>query len=770
MTFARMLTSDSRFLRLSLAGVVLLGCATASNAAEPGDEDIEFFEKRIRPVLVEHCYQCHSAEAARAKRLKAELRLDSRAGMQRGGASGPAIVPGKPGESLLISALQHEDIQMPPSGKLPDAVVADFVHWIDRGAPDPRVDNAAPTDEKIERGGAREFWSFQRPVRRAPPAVQNHDWPATAIDRFVLARLEAAGLKPAPPADKRALIRRVYCDLIGLPPDPDAVEAFVRDDSPGAFAKVVDRLLASPHFGERWGRHWMDVVRYADSVGGGSNFVFDNAWRYRDWIIQALNADMPYDEFLVQQIAGDLLPAENPQQKRRQIVATGFLAIGRKELPEYDKQKLRMDVVDEQIDTLGKALLGLSLGCARCHDHKFDPIETRDYYALAGIFESTQTLSGKRSGPHSTWVKINLPGSSGQAIAVQEARQKVDSRICIRGDVHRRGEAVPRGFVEVLTTENTPQINRSQSGRLQLARWIAARENPLTARVLVNRIWNWLFGAGLVRSVDNFGTRGELPSHPELLDHLAVQLMDDDWSLKRTIRRIVLSRTYRLSSRFDPQAAAEDPENRLLWRFQRRRLEAEIIRDAMLALGGTLDRRQFGNTLTFTGRLDEGKEKPRGANPGRRRSVYLPRYRETKLSELMQAFDVAHPALVTGDRRVTTVPTQALFLMNSSFVMDQARSTARRLLAQGDLSDEQRLDLAYRLAYARPPSDGEMEQDKAFLDRVERLALLLADGETRRREDGGQRDQAASLRRVREQAWMNLCQSLLVSNEFLFVE
>lgn len=739
-----------RLMRVVMIAAVMMLFGDHMVLAE--EINISFFESKIRPVLVRECYECHSAGA---EKVQGGLLLDSRAGLLKGGDSGPAISLTKPKESLLLKALRYEATEMPPKGQLADALIADFARWIEAGAPDPRLASVAREESPPEPTG-EVHWAFQRPTASEPPSVENAAWPANDIDRFILHNLEAAGVKPASPATKTELLRRVYFDLIGLPPEPAAIDRFLADDSPQAFASVVDELLESPHFGERWGRHWLDVARYADSIGGGGNVVFDNAWRYRDWVIRSFNEDKPYDRFLLEQIAGDLLKADDAKQRSKQIIATGFLALGRRELPEYDKQKLNMDVVDEQIDTVGKAVLGLTLGCARCHDHKFDPVSQRDYYALAGIFESTVVNQPPKGGPLSTWLLVSLPDKSGKALAVRDAKKPVDTKICIRGDVHLRGEQTPRGVPTALT-DSAVAMPSDQSGRLELAQWIASSQNPLTARVMVNRVWHWVFGRGLVSTPDNFGLRGSEPSHPELLDWLAVQLAEDQWSLKKTIRRIVLSRTYQLSTRPSEHAQQIDPQNQLYsWRT-RRRLEAEIIRDAMLAVSGGLDETPFGKTLTFTGRL-EGKLKPVKADPWRRRSVFLPRYRGDKQLDIMQVFDAAHPALVTGHRIETSAPTQALYLMNSPFLRDQSKQLASRIVKKEFATEHDRLQFLYRLTIGRPASEAEAKADLAFLDAFRLAATKLNPDEPTPTGESDRR------------AWIGLCHTLLASNEFLFVE
>ncbi len=770
------MTREPRFALLAvlLAVPLFLTDATADEAA------IAHFEKHIRPVLVKHCYRCHSSAAAAQGKLKGQLQLDSRAGIRSGGESGPAVVPGKVEDSLLIAALRQDGFNMPPQGKLPEAVIDHFVTWIQSGAVDPREGSPVNVKEQVDIDAAREFWAFQPLIHPPVPPVTAAAWPSTAIDQFVLAAWEEHGIGPVVDAERAVLIRRLSFDLLGLPPTAAETEAFLADRSSNAWPRLVDRLLESPHFGERWGRHWMDVVRYADSVGGGANLVYDNAWRYRDYIIRAFNDDKPFDRFVMEQIAGDLLPAENMAERRDQLIATGMLAIGAKELAEYDKEKLRMDIVDEQIDTIGKSLMGLTLGCARCHDHKFDPISTRDYYALAGIFRSVNTLSSKRfggGGPLSQGLEVALPGSDkAHAAGVEERAKPADCPLFIRGNKDNPGSPVPRGYPAVIRVQHVPQISKSQSGRLELAEWLTQPDHPLTARVYVNRVWHHLMGAGLVRTTDNFGTRGELPANPDLLDYLASTFVAEGWSTKRLIRRIVLSRVYRLSSvEAEPQTdllakvagprqsgADVDPENRLFWRRHRRRLDAESLRDALLAASGQLDRKQMGNTLTYTGRLGtEGKENEVDRDPRFRRSVYLPRYREAHENDLMKVFDVAHPALVTGHRDTTNVPTQALYLMNSPLVVDQSRLIAAAVLTAAS-DDQARLAEAYRRILGRAPTESEASGD---LQLVRGVIESLAAAEV---PSPSSKKQAAWSPEVR--AWCCLCQTLLTCNEFLFVD
>jgi hypothetical protein len=711
---------------------------------------------------------------------------------------------------------------------MPASVIADFERWVAQGAPDPRTAAAAARPSAsvpasaidVEKG--RSFWSFQPPTRRQVPQVADGAWPRTDIDRFLLARLEDQGMRPVGDADRRTLLRRVSFDLVGLPPTPEEVEAFLADPSPSAFESVVDRLLASPRFGERWGRHWLDVARYAESSGKQVNINYPNAWRYRDYVIDALNRDKPYDRFVKEQVAGDLLPAEGPRQRAEQTIATGFLAIGPKSHVERMPLQFRMDLVDEQIDATTQAFLGLTVACARCHDHKFDPIPQRDYYALAGIFRSTDTCYGTPrmiQNPNATEL-IALPAEADAptalepltaaqrkqletqidrirqqrlrlakdgklvgnpmavvqgirlamlrsrlamyepdgtpkrlAMGVRDRARPVDSPLFVRGEVDKPGEIVPRGLVQVVS-RHAPTVAHG-SGRLELAEWLASADNPLTARVMVNRVWLHLFGRGLVPTADNFGAAGQPPSHPELLDHLAVSFMDEGWSVKSLIRRIVLSRAYQLDSRYDPASAERDPDNVLVWRMSPRRLEAEAVRDAMLAVGGKLNlARPKGSPVARAG---EGNSNPlmrAGAFDARLdcRSVYLPVLRNSFL-ESLALFDFADPSLVVAERAATTVPAQGLYLLNSPFVLRQAEALADRLRAEEPGRDG-RIRRAYLRAFGRLPSEREQHAAEAF------LADLASD-------PPGERPRGSESDPERD-AWAAFCQALFASAEFLY--
>jgi Protein of unknown function (DUF1549)/Protein of unknown function (DUF1553) len=585
-------------------------------------------------------------------------------------------------------------------------------------------------------------WAFQ-PVKPPPiPSAQDSRF-TNPIDAFTTGKSTTA-----PPADKHTLLRRVTFDLIGLPPTPQQIDAFLNDRSPDAFAKVVDRLLASPHYGERWGRHWLDVVRYAESAANDSNSVMRYAWRYRDYVVDAFNRDLPYDQFLIEQLGGDLLPkSKETAESSRQIIATGFYMIGPKALAETDKEQVRMDVVDDQIDVIGRAMLGLTLSCARCHDHKFDPILASDYYGLAGILRGAEVFRDEIANAQ-MWQEYSIPGPDGKPIEVMAPKESkpVDLKIHLRGNRFTLGQVAPRHVPQAVGGKKSPAFDSKHSGRLQLARWIASPDNPLTARVMVNRLWQHHFGTGIVATSDNFGLRGEAPSNPELLDWLAAKLVESGWSIKTMHRLIVLSETYQQVRR-------------------PRRLDAEAIRDAMLSVSGRLDARvggdESGEFLFKRGEvIDKKREffRPNRVNDddpffieSRRRSLYLPMARNAA-PDVLTVFDSADPNAVTAVRNDTTVPSQALFLMNSPFVRTQARHFAERLLACS--SDGERARLGYRLALGREPSEAETNDLLSFVQEYQ--SRFAAKGK--------------SSIEWRLAAWQSFCQMLMCRNEFLYVE
>jgi cytochrome c553 len=821
-----------------MSAVLALALAVAAPAqawgqTPPGeDARVEFFEKKIRPVLAANCFNCHSANT----NSKGGLRVDDRAGLVVGGGRGPAVVPGHPEKSLLIQAVTrtHQKVKMPPEKPLAAAEIADLTKWVKDGAAWPKA--AAPVlsnkykamYEKLR----KEHWAWQPLHLARPPAVQDAAWVRGDIDRFLLADLEKQGLRPVADADRVTLLRRVTFDLTGLPPTPAEIDAFVGDASANAYEKVVDRLLASAQYGERWGRHWLDIARYGESTGSARNVPYPHAWRYRDYVIDAFNADRPYDQFLREQVAGDLLPFASQQQRDVQLTATGFLALGTRDVNQRFKVRFVMDNVDEQIDTVSRAVLGLTVSCARCHDHKFDPIPQQDYYALAGIFTSTDLCAGVRSkmggggldyydtslllklgpvgqpnpktlekieqsqaalaqaraelqalaenreknppGPEreqklaaarkrvtqaqNELIALTDPAANGPvAYGARDAQAVGDTELRVRGEAEQLGPVVPRGFLSALTVPGAAPVNRQQSGRLELAQWLTSPKNPLTPRVMANRVWGHLFGQGLVASVDNFGVTGEAPSHPALLDHLAARFVEDGWSVKKLVLAVVLSRAYQLSSATTPAHLTADPANRLLWRHTPRRLDAEEIRDAMLSVAGRLDPSrphgsagkdlkviELSNTSPLAKRLAED------AFNSRHRSVYLPLLRGLTPRSL-EVFDFAEQGMVTGSRDTTTVATQALYLLNDPFVRQQAQALAERLLKRGDLDDAGRVQFAYRLTLGRAATAQEFE----------RVTGYLADYASAAREDGEANPRAA--------AWGSFGQALLASADFRFV-
>jgi len=897
-------------------GVLLL--ALIAGVGGNGSEGTDFFEKRVRPILVERCQECHEE----AGKKKGGLALDSRAGWVAGGDSGAAVVPGRPEESRLIEAVRYKnrDLQMPPKNALSEAEVQVLEKWVAMGAPDPREAVGSgmkrPTGMSLEEG--RAFWAF-RPVKRPPVPVGGMN----PIDAFLGESLREAGVEPAPLADRLTLLRRATFDLTGLPPTPAEVDSFLGDAGTDevAFGRVVERLLASPQYGVRWGRHWLDVARYADSNGLDENIAFGNAWRYRDYVVDALNADRPFDQFVREHIAGDLLPDDGEMGRENGMVATGFLALGAKVLAEPDLRKLEMDVIDEQIDTMGKAFLGMTLGCARCHDHKFDPVSQEDYYALAGIFRSTRHLADEKLGAIKYWYEHSLAlpeevaarksaearlkthqAAAGRAIEEARAalRKELDGRVadylaesvrlavgasdeevrevaegaglrwrflraCRAALQMRRGEdvfaawhqmacsygavgggaveavrshytvlfdAARRGLVaarakdakatvpedsvlaaalgavggkggflaipekveeafegEVLAriqqlqgevaaaqakvmelpsamgvTEGKVQevtpvhlrgsyltlgkevrrgvplvmggkfgpIAEGASGRLELAEWIASPEHPLTARVMVNRLWRWHFGRGLVGSTENFGVLGDKPTHPALLDWLASELVEGGWSLKGMHRLMMRSEAYRRASSYPERMASVadgervsprmlDPENRLWGRAEIRRLEAEPIRDALLAVSGRLDVSLGGKTVPLKNREFVFNHTSKDATKYEmtRRSLYIPIIRNN-LYEMLEQFDHPDPTMPTGSRNATVIAPQSLILMNAPLVRMSAETLSMRISESGGALRE-RVDELYRRVYGRMPRDEERERAVRFVEHQEAL-------------------------------------------------
>jgi len=1028
-----------------VVGVAAALCLAAANPAagsepspkSPSTDAVKFFEQRVRPVLVQRCEGCHGARMPRSG-----LRVDSIEALRKGGEHGPALSE-KPDDSLLLKVISRgEPFQMPPRDKLPERERADLVAWLRMGAPWPG--SAAPVRPNPDKDGPiftaadRSFWAFQKPVEPAMPTLRNRAWVKTPVDQFILAGLEARGLQPAPTVDRRTLLRRVTYDLTGLPPTPDEIDAFLKDTRADAYERVIDRLLASPRYGERWGRYWLDVARYADSNGMDENLAFGNAWRYRDYVIAAFNKDKPYDQFVREQLAGDLLAnAPDDAVRVERLIATGFLSIGPKMLAEDDPVKMQMDIVDEQIDTIGRTFLGLTLGCARCHDHKFDPLPTADYYSLAGIFKSTKTMDnftvvarwherpiasagelerqrqqqqkvadrksqlqtrrtnvlrdllaqirGKAgdyvaaagalqkltlktlmSNPETAKLpglivveaenfdrgnvlkdttnygqsigvilnkgelpnfaeydfKVARPGVyqlelryaaadqrpvqvllNGQVIKTDAAGRKTGSwnpdtqtwfaeclvtlregantlrlfreqpfphidklalvprqqapevakdtpitleqwaaakdlrtdvlrewlryldekklaastktleqaladptgpfgiervdafapaaasaelkrlreevaeleksalklpeamavaeatvanvRIHLRGNHLTLGAEAPRQFPRILAGERQVPLDGAQSGRLQLADWIGRPDNPLTARVMVNRIWRGHFGQGLVRSADNFGKLGERPDNQMLLDWLALRFVQGGWSIKSMHRLILLSNTYQMGSNHNEKAALVDPENRLNWRKERRRLEVESVRDTLLAVSGQLDLTMGGPTLKTPNRAYVASTF--SVDPSnydnKRRSVYLPVVRSA-LYDVFQAFDFPDPSVPNGERSTTTVAPQALFMMNSGIVQTAAKQLALDLLRKTGLDEGERIRMLYERCFGRLPVGRETDRALAHVRRMETVFL----------------DEKSPPAESRLKAWQSLCRVILAANEFIYVE
>ncbi len=1016
-----------------LIGTLLLPIASWAVAQTPNSKKADtpaateataFFETHIRPLLVTKCFSCHSVKS---RTLQGGLRLDSREGILKGGKHGSAIVVGDPEHSLLMLAVMSTDTasQMPPGNRLKPAEIATLSQWIKSGAVWAN-DRTHPQPAALPN---KPFWAFLPPKSPVLPQVSKREWMQNPIDRLILAQLDKKGLKPVPPTDKRTLLRRATFDLTGLPPTPKEVQEFLADTKPNAFERVIDRLLASPAYGERWGRHWLDVARYADSNGLDENLVFPQAWRYRDYVVRAFNQDKPIHRFIQEQIAGDLLPpATNSETSFDPIIATGYLSLGPKMLAEDDPVKQEMDIIDEQIDTLGKTFLGITIGCARCHDHKFDPFPTTDYYALAGIFKSTKTMNkfqvvaewqerplgspteqeslktfekklkekkqaaerirkaegdivlaaqnkrgadylrvatqivkaeasakllnpilstpetplpsgaiqveaedfvrgnvlkdrsgfGKGIGvlvnageypnrteyeitppteglyqldvryasndprpiriyvnnalvasnaagnvtggfypeaqkwfaegvfalhngknlirferdsyfphidkflltksthsatPHTTeqlakeagllpeFVSLAAeqvrgagktplfevvfelppnpdrlfpPKAQAELKALDEAIADLQKRkpnlprtmavsegvptnlkVHLRGNYLTLGTECARRFPAVIAGENPPSISSSQSGRLELAQWLTQPNHPLTSRVFVNRVWRWHFGKGIVGSTDNFGALGEKPSNQALLDWLATTFVADGWSLKKLHKRIMLSQTYQIGTQTSPKAALLDPENRLLSHFSRRRLEAEAIRDSILAVSGKLDTTQGGSLLSLKDR--EYVTSTANSDPvnyrSLRRSLYLPVVRSA-LYDVYTAFDFGDPSVMNGDRSSTTVAPQALFMMNSPLVLEQSKAMAEQILAHTELDDRGKVEFAYLLCYARPPKPAEIQRFTAGLERLEKAYTAL--------------EPKPEARRLR--VWQSLCKTWIAANEFIFVD
>lgn len=797
------------------------------------EQQLAFFSERILPLLESKCFGCHSASA---ETERGGLRLDSYEALRQGGSSGDFLNRDVEHNTLIMAVRGEGMPLMPPKQPLTKEQVKDLETWVTMGLPDARPRSALPKPESlpvstIDLESGRHHWAYQPMQRRSAEVAADDNWSRTEIDRLLLAKMKASSLQPATDADRASLLRRLTLDLIGLPPTPDEVIAYLDDprDDQIVFAEAVERLLNSKHFGEHWGRHWLDVARFAESSGKDVNIFYPFAWRYRDYVIDAFNADKPYDQFLIEQIAGDLVPSKNANDKAEKLVATGYLAIGPKAHSETDARQFLLDVADEQVDAISRGMLGITISCARCHDHKFDPISQLDYHALAGIFASTETLFGgartvqtnrttgllelppgadvpvgeslspgerksleqqlsmmKRMGGggmnpitliRSTNVKAKLShyDQNGKplklAMSVRDG-QPIDIPVFLRGELNRPSQTAARSFPQVIEGPKNETI-REGSGRLELAHWLTDPAHPLTARVMANRVWQHLFGVGIVSTPDNFGTTGNPPSHPELLDHLALSLIDQDWSIKSLIRQIVSSRAYQMGTDANAHQLQIDPDNVLVWRQTRRRLPAESIRDSILLASGSLDPvppigspvtrfgdgqarvldrdgsamaqlggGMLGGGMFGGGRLGAGMmEGMMGNAPSletkpNTRSVYIPIIRD-RIDSTLDAFDFPDASMVTGKRDTTTVASQSLYLMNSDFVMKQADIMANNVMRSAQ-STEQRIELAFLRSLSRRPRTDELAMAKRFLE-------------------SGDKD---------PKAWSQLCQSLFATAEF----
>lgn len=741
-------------------------------------EQKSFFEKKIRPALVKYCYECHSLESGKTK---GGLLLDTRERMLNGGDSGPVLDFKNPEESLFVIAITwaEKDYEMPPKHKMPESVIQDFIKWVKMGAPDPRKSEKIIVQSKVDIEKGRKHWAYQ-----TPKSNKSED-----IDHHIEAARKKAGLKSVGRADAHTFLRRLSFDLVGLPPHVDEIEDFVsrwKKNKTKAIEEKVDELLARKQYGERWGRHWLDVARYAET-SGTLNFSFPYAWRYRDYVIDAFNKDKPYDEFIKEQVAGDLLKNKNKEEEQEHLIATGFLAVGVKRLNERNPRKFHMDLIDEQIDTTTRAFLGLTVACARCHDHKFDAIPTTDYYALAGIFMSTKTMYGTAAGMqnHRPSELLDLPIADKQmggndvakvenikkqleearnkmretrrsqrrsgkeaerrvfvamrnnigrlegmlktmdesgkkrtvAMGVQEAHKVTNAKVLLRGEVEMPAQEVDRGFLQVLNFHGSKKIKKNSSGRLELAEWLSDKKNPLTARVMVNRIWMHLLGSPIVPTPNNWGVNGQGPNNQKLLDHLANRFMNLDWSVKKLIKEIVLSKTYQQSSKVHVSYYKKDPDNKYYWRANPYRLDAEAFRDSMLLVSDTLKlNRPYASEITKHGDFRFGRRinEQTFANENFHRSVYLPVLRDA-LPESLELFDFADPNASNAKREETNVPTQALYLMNSPLVINLSVEMAKQLDANFK-KPEDKIKYAFLQVYGRPAKSDEIKLSLKLLD------------------------------------------------------
>lgn len=795
----------SRLNKLLSLAVMICGSMTTSGVLLPAvaqTSDVEtrdFFESKVRPLLAEHCFRCHSMKA---ETLRGELYLDNRDRLLKGGQSGAVVLPGDPENSLLVQAIRWEELKMPPSGRLTENQVAVLVRWVKLGAPWPEESQQSSQVEADivdwERLRA-DHWAFQ-PVKAAkPPVVKSDAWPQNEIDYWILSKLESRGLRPVRKAAARILIRRMYFDLIGLPPSPGDVLEFEKEMTRQplrAIESLIDRLLHSNHYGERWGRFWLDVARYSDGYGGFlDNAANNEAWRYRDWVVQAMNADFPIHQFLRLQIAGDQLVGKEG------AVATGFFALG----PSYHSDggdpdsvaQAQAETLSDRIDILGRGILGLTLACARCHDHKFDPIPQKDYYSLAGIFNNTDVrefplvpaeivkdfqdhhqaikdLEGKIKNLRELIKKDKREFTEEEQIREQNWKESLehlkktvpdkyafahaladtgsaDMKLAIRGNLRKPGESVPRRFLWALSGDKAVPFTKG-SGRLELADAVVKSNNPLTPRVFVNRVWMHHFGTALVRTPDNFGVLGQLPTHPELLDWLVSYFTNTGWSLKSLHRVIMTSAAYQMSSAFDQDSFDMDGDNQLLWRMNARRLDVEAWRDALLSVTGELNY-QMGGVPT-----EDIKSF--------RRTLYFKVSRNGDRFEtdhFLRLFDFPLMRETVAKRTSSIVAQQFLFMMNDAFMVDRAKALVTRLKNEV-AEDGERIDLAYRLLYSREPTEMERQLGMQF---------LTSEGSSENEELEVDRDlpieESEKTPRERLSKWAQYAQVLLSANEFMYV-
>lgn len=768
---------------LVFAGFAILMIQSAS--ASPAED---FFESKVRPVLIKNCYGCHTELASGG------LRLDSRAAILKGGHSGPAIVPGKPEDSLLVKAIHYQSrLRMPPPGQLDAADIGAIEQWISDGAPwSDKPPASVPATVITEKQKA--FWSFQKPLKPPIPAVKDAAWAYNDIDHFILAKLEEKNLKPTKDADQRTLVRRAYLDLTGMPPTPEEAQQYLSDKSPQAYEHLVDHLLDTKAYAERWGRMWLDVVRYADTAGNGADYPIPLAYKYRDWVISAFQRDMPYDEFVRAQIAGDLLPSTSEPDHWNKIIATGYLAIARRTSDDM------IDTISDAVDNLGYAYLGLSVACARCHNHKFDPIPTRDYYALFGILKSTQfaepgsevyryernivyrdpkvltsqaylDFQAQLKPIADSLVAVNelpyfddiLPLLHARRMELFKKEPKFEAayavsegtasnaQVLIYGDPKNPAGEVPRGFLQILGGQTVPKD--AGSGRLQLASWIATPDNPLTARVMVNRIWQGHFGRGIVATPNDFGSRGSRATDQPLLDYLATDFVAKGWSVKAMHREILLSHTYRMStSRVDADTAI-DSDNLYQWRQEGRRMDAEQIRDSMLAIGGLLDTSPAGPQpfppayeWNYSGHVPFS-----AVYPTNRRTVYL-MVQRIRQHPYLGLFDAADPSASTPSRSSNITSLQALYFMNGELPRKCAEHLADTIVHDYPTASS-RIDRAFEAVLGRPAEPAELDRAQTFLSKVAADFKSQGDSEA----DATMKSLSAFI------------EALFSTNEFLFV-